>query len=283
MSLTLQDKLALAMTSAGSQRNLAALVGVSHQKIGRWLKSAHPEQYPEGQAAKRGIPGEYADAINQAFRMHAQVSKEQAEIDRIPFNKNAPAFLYRPTRSQPDAQGKPILSDITLADHTNFMRDEVRNKIIQGAQDSGQFKSAVVRSVVELHRYFKQRASEVLNEEKARGVRRTTKMRPQTLAEHMLKDWIDRNRRETGESSIDPSTPFALYTQRQFIDQDNAPKGTRFAVNQINDKLRQKHQTATGPDLPGTVYADQIRLHRFPDSFTSYEKPKRISKRKRKP
>ena len=36
--LTSQAKLALAITSAGSQRNLAKLLGVTHQKVGRWLR-----------------------------------------------------------------------------------------------------------------------------------------------------------------------------------------------------------------------------------------------------
>ena len=40
-SLTLADKLALIYTGAGSQRNVAALTGLSHQKVGRILKGEY--------------------------------------------------------------------------------------------------------------------------------------------------------------------------------------------------------------------------------------------------
>jgi hypothetical protein len=82
--LTLQDKLALSLTSAGSARKLAAAIGVSPRAMGRYLKG------------ERDIPDELRGAINQTFSIHKTISLQQAEVLRIPMDAQAPVFVDRP-------------------------------------------------------------------------------------------------------------------------------------------------------------------------------------------
>jgi len=83
--LTLKDKLALTLTSAGSVRKLAAGVGVSPRAMGRYLKG------------EREIPPELRQAVNQAFRIHKTIALQQAEVLRLPMDRQAPVFVDRPT------------------------------------------------------------------------------------------------------------------------------------------------------------------------------------------
>ena len=142
MPLSNQDKLALALTSAGSMRNLAKLVGVSHQKIGRWLREGEPT------GAKK-IPAEATAAINVAFAFHKDITKQQAKIDRFPYNPLAPVFVERPTLRN----GSP--SDRVLVDNTQYIRPELRDQILENLKDTNQIIGVAVRSQVNLRSYLK--------------------------------------------------------------------------------------------------------------------------------
>ena len=82
--LNAQDKLALALTSAGSQRNLAGGLGISPRALGRYLKG------------ERAIPGYLMDSINQTFRIHRTLAKQQAALLGAPYSSAAPVFITRP-------------------------------------------------------------------------------------------------------------------------------------------------------------------------------------------
>lgn len=82
--LNARDKLALALTSAGSQRNLAASVGISPRALGRYLKG------------ERDIPGYLVSSINQTFRIHRTLAKQQAAVLGAPYSSAAPVFIERP-------------------------------------------------------------------------------------------------------------------------------------------------------------------------------------------
>ena len=88
-SLTLADRLALIYTSAGSQRNVSALVGISHQKVGRILKG---EYAPDSKVLRDlGLRA----AVDVAFRIHTDVARAQARRDGLPFDGNLPVFYAK--------------------------------------------------------------------------------------------------------------------------------------------------------------------------------------------
>ena len=104
-TFTLQEKLALILTSAGSQRVIANMTGASHQQIGRWLREGeeyridihgnHPTN-KNGTIKRYGqIPDWAANAIDTAFNIHVDISREQAHIDRVPFNATMPVYVER--------------------------------------------------------------------------------------------------------------------------------------------------------------------------------------------
>lgn len=258
--LSLQDKLALALTSAGSIRELARRVGVTHQKISRWLRE-DPNGTPEFDGRFRGvlhIPETAARAIDRAYENHAEFVRGQAHEAGLPFNRAAPSAMFRVPLRKTTPQGEPILGDRVIVDRSQWMHPELRNKIIQGAQDSGKYAIASVRSVIKLEDYFKDRAREELRE-------RPRKISVKRLSGLMLKAWQERERKEHGRS-IDADRPYPLYTARQFISPHMAPRGTRDAVKDINAKLRQKHEPATGD--PGTVLADQLLFQLLPPHYS---------------
>ena len=87
---TPQDKLALTMTSAGSQRRLAAALGITHQRLGRMLKG------------ETQVPAELMPNINTVFKQHTLLTRQQAAVDKLPFNPDLPVFMeikpYEKTR-----------------------------------------------------------------------------------------------------------------------------------------------------------------------------------------
>lgn len=145
MNLSLADKLALIYTSAGSQRNVAALVGVSHQKIGRILRTGQDGGYaPQSRALTD--PGLIA-AVNQAFAIHTDVAKSQARADGLPFSSEIPIFYQR----LPLMNGAP--GDRVGAMHTHWLPDRIRNAWIGRIQQSGKFYGASIQSIVNLQIY----------------------------------------------------------------------------------------------------------------------------------
>ena len=135
MPLSSQDKLALALTSAGSMRNLAKLVGVTHQKIGRWLREGEPN------GAKK-IPAEATAAINVAFAFHKDITRQQAKKDRIPYNPHAPVFFERPTLRN----GKP--GERLAAENTSYIKRELRDQIFTALHQTAQVININVRSII---------------------------------------------------------------------------------------------------------------------------------------
>lgn len=244
-------------------RALARELGVSHQKVSRWLRE-DPKGTPEWDGKFRGvkhIPETNAPTIDRVFKQHAKFVKEQAKAADIPYNPKAPAAMFRvPLRKTDPVTGQPIPGDRVIVDRSQWMSKELRNKVIQGAQDSGKYSVASVRSVIRLDDYFRDRAAEELQQ-------RPRKMSVKRLAGLMLKAWTEKERKEHGRS-IDGDRPYPLYTARQFISPHLAPKGDTTAVEDINSKLRQKHEPATGE--PGTVLADQLLFQLTPKNFTPH-------------
>ena len=152
--LTLQDKLALMLTSAGSQRVLARSIGISHQKVGRWLREGLPATidpttgYLIHSAGIRQIPKAFSDVIQAAFNHHITVSRLQAQFDNIPFNSKIPTFDYRGQLRKVDRDGNQIKGDRVFTSDTQFISPELRDKIFDFRQASGKYLAASIRSVV---------------------------------------------------------------------------------------------------------------------------------------
>lgn len=159
MTLTPQEKLALALTTAGSQRALAKLVGVSHQKIGRWLREGIPAVidpttgYLIASAGAKSIPLEAMPAINQAFEIHKDIAQAQAKADDLPYDPKAPIFARR-INHQDGTTGNRV-----LVENTQYIRDELRDKVIESTARSKKYYKVSVRSIVNLYAYASKAAS----------------------------------------------------------------------------------------------------------------------------
>ena len=249
MSLTTQEKLALMMTSAGSQRNLAALVGVSHQRIGRWL--AGPNVDPDtGAITNEPRDPAILDAINQAFSIHRDVARQQSRIDRLPFNPALPVFMER----MPFSDGRP--GERVIAKHTQYITPFTRERVMIDAGQSKAFINVSLRSIVDLRKY-NDRANAFAASDKARGVFRTQKQDEWRGAIRMaLSDGIVQRPMYTQKEDF-----FRFVLTKGEVAQVRSIKG-EVVAGRLDAKLRNKHEPATGSK--GTTVADEYLFQTFP-------------------
>lgn len=246
MKLTPQDKLALALTSAGSMRNLAALVGVSHQRIGRWLREGHPD-------GVKAIPREAHAAIDQAFAIHRDLAKQQARVDKLPFDRQAPVFMER--KEMRNGQK----GDRVFAEHTHFIRTGLRQEVIWNAQQSRQFMQVSIRSTVDMHRYAKRIAQEEIKGRRA-GTATLTQLTRYVQAA------LEKKAAREIRAGVSPQPIFTKYANI------SPAMGDRTAgVMTAESLLRRKHEPATtqaiegeARPIPGTKLADQLLFQLLP-------------------
>jgi hypothetical protein len=136
--LTNQEKLALAITSYGSQRALARALGVTHQKVGRWLKEGLP-------GGVKAIPAPYTDPIDRVFANHVGAAAAQARADRIPFDPENPVFFKR---GDPLRNGDE--SKIFFAQNTEYIRPEARRRIYRNVIATKKILKASVGSKIDV-------------------------------------------------------------------------------------------------------------------------------------
>jgi len=248
--LTSQEKLALLMTSAGSQRNAAALVGVTHQKLGRWLR--------EGEAGGvKSIPDDAATraAIDNAFAMHVEVSKEQARRDGVPFLASAPVYMERRYLSRPDPRtGRPVLGDRVFAEHTQFISQKLRRQWTESVVRSERFYKVNVRSTVDLRSYRGFSPETGIVDKRKRERQRHN-------AQRDLKHFLDVESRKRGRI-VDKTEPFPLYTRS--LPTVPGYKATDIA-NALESLLNEKHAPAASG--PGTAFASEYLLQLFPADY----------------
>lgn len=215
------------MTSAGSQRNLASLIGVSHQRVGRWLTIGGTT--PQGEPSRVKPPDDPAilAAINQAFAIHTEVSRDQAKHDRLPFDPQTPVYNVR----LPFDDGRP--GGRTLIDHTHWMTDALRNRVVKSTVKQKRYVGISVSSMVNMRKYLKQ-ADE-----------RAKKFKPNRRQRHN-RERMARAIRE----KIDLGHLFTPASSTAFHPD--------IVTGEINYNLRTRHEPATGE--PGTTLASQILL-----------------------
>lgn len=246
--LSLADKLALIYTSAESQRNVAALVGISHQKVGRILK----EEYASDSKVLRD-PSLIA-AIDLAFRIHTDVARAQARRDGLPFDPALPVFYSRlpmkvskmvdqvdrktgemvrvkvPVIDPRTGRQQVAPGDRVAAQNTHWLSDALRNAWIAGKAKTGKFYAASVGSIVDI-RVYKKRAD--ANQRGPRTERQKENRRQ--IVEKM----------NAGAVNV---PMFTKYTDLSFP--------ASMIARDIDGKLRAKHEPATGG--PGTLLANQV-------------------------
>lgn len=281
MKLTPQDKLALALTSAGSMRNLAALVGVTHQKIGRWLREGHPD-------GVKAIPREAHAAIDQAFAIHRDIAKQQARVDQVPFDRQAPVFMERKTMRNGEK------GDRVFAEHTHFIRSGLRQEVVWNAQQSRKFMAVSIRSTVDIHRYSRRIAANeikagrtdvdlktltgyvqtsfekgLINEAKrqaARELPRNASPEQRAELERVIFGDLFERRSAAVTDRVKPQPIFTKYANIS-PQMGNDPRGVMTAES----LLRRKHEPATtqavegeARDIPMTRLADQLLFQLLP-------------------
>lgn len=255
MKLTPQDQLALALTSAGSMRNLAALVGVSHQKIGRWLREGHPD-------GVKVIPKEAHAAIAQAYSIHRDLARQQARVDNLPFDSRAPVYMER----KPLRTGEK--GDRVFAEHTHFIRSGLRQEVIWNAQQSRRFMQVSIRSTVDMARYAR-RIAEQEHKAKRHGSISLAKLTKYVQA------GLEKRAANEIRAGVSPQPIFTKYANISPAMGDRTQ-----GVMTAESLLRRKHEPATtqaiegeARPIPGTKLADQLLFQLLPAKRNANQSP----------
>ena len=230
------------MTGAPSQRALASLTGLSHQRIGRYLTIG--QTLPDGTPSRVREPTDPAilEAINVAFGIHMEMSRAQAVADKIPFSKDAPVFAHRLPLIDGTPGGRVVIGK------THWITDKLRAKVIATYQKTGKFYGVSVRSTVNLKRYFKQAEKRYAS----RG-QQYVRAKQQWISRDFMKSELKDNAQEIKENEWSYLKP--IFTSYTAMDKGFHPQ---MVIDEINHKLRTRHEPATGER--GTNVADQILL-----------------------
>jgi DNA-binding transcriptional regulator YdaS (Cro superfamily) len=274
--LSPQQKLAVMLTSAGSQRKLASLMGVSHQKIGRWLREGVPATidpttgYVIHQAGAKRIPDDALPAIDYALSIHRKILVDQARSDHIPYSSEVPLYAYRGILSKGENKGKK--GDRVFVDNTEYISKSNRMLWLRQMYLSGKFVKANVRSTVDFVIYTKRF---VQAQRKAGYIFGTLNQQ--------IKDSMDLFEYKHAPNAFNETTEIRkirpIYTMHEDF---HSIRGTRqsnidsiIAVNAIEARLSAKHSPAA---LSGG-FADKYLLQTQPVATERlYDVPIRSSK-----
>ena len=269
MALSLTDKIALIYTSAGSMREVGRRLGISHQKVGRILRSGVPG-FHQVTARVTSDPA-LIDSVNQAFRIHSHITKAQARADNLPFTPAAPIFNKRLTyvkkeqyivkstgeiksRVKRDKDGRPeiVKGERAEAAHLHFVSDELRNKWLAFNAKSQRFYNASIGSIVNLKDYNR-KADTRARENAKKGVHRTKdQMR---YAAH-----LKAIQKEIKESGSDNYLARVQTRYTRFNGQEDW--AIPYQIAEMTDQVKRKHETAAfdqhGESVPGAALADRI-------------------------
>lgn len=159
MQLTSADQIALMLTSAGSQRALAEYLGISHQKLGRWLKGAR--MGARGQLVN--VPGLQDEiAIRIAFGRYSAAVRASQKDEQLPV-MTLPVNAYR-LRAQQDyppldlRAGDP--GQRVIIPHTDAMSTELLRDVLLELGRTGEYVDVSIRSQVNLLQYFRRGEAE---------------------------------------------------------------------------------------------------------------------------
>lgn len=257
MKLSLADKIALMYTGLGSQRSIAQVLGISHQKVGRILKTGSPELGGFAENSRALKDPALIAAVDRGLALHTEMARNRAKFDKLPFDSSLPVFYRRLPRikyqtiRQIGTDGKmhktriPVLDDQgravrepgerVAAEHTHWLSDRLRNAWIASKHKSGKFYHVSIRSLVNLVQYNKQANAR----QKESGV-------PRTKEQRQWKREIEQRIKAKAEISQIYTRYAAMDPEHHFTD----------VLDEVNSLLRTKHEPATGER--GTQLADEI-------------------------
>lgn len=228
-NLTLQDQVSLIYTSAGSQREVARRLGISHQKVGRILKAGLPDLGGYASVDSKAMRDPALSAIvARGLREHTKIAEAQAKADGIPFNREIPVYMRRMRTSE----GTP--ADRTQAPFLHWVSDRVRAIWMGRMAQTKKFVAAVVGSVVNLEDY--------LRRQRPRGATYTERERKAEYRK-TIKAAIARGQ----DTSVMYSPKIDMDFRRDVI-ADNV------------DRYLARHESAIGPDRPGTVRGSVVLM-----------------------
>lgn len=161
--LTIQDKLSLIYTAAGSLRRVAAFTGLSRYRVTRLLKPFELDGYPP--SAPQFFDSDLNAAVDVAFQIHKDLCRRTARAHNLPFTAEVPIYIERlplttldqrtgKRKLKLDAQGRPKLGERVAALHTHWISDTLRARWIAAIQQTRFFYQISVRSEIDLAVYF---------------------------------------------------------------------------------------------------------------------------------
>ena len=270
MNLTLQDKIALIYSRAGSQRAVARELGLSHQKVGRLLRAGQEGGYKLNSPILSDLF--LNQGINAAFQEHKRETRKRAIAEKLPYDPAAPIYSARMAHSN------GVLGDRVEAIHLHWVSDKLRNEWLRRIHKSGKYMGVSVGSVVNLHNYNrlanavyagKFRSEEKLNQKisvlfdlaAATGYQFSTP--PDKSASSEVREaWrnAEKSRLLDSESKLMRETKNTVIPQRiqTTITKFDPRLPIDMILRDVDSKLAQKHSPAVGD--PGTVLADRVLL-----------------------
>lgn len=255
VKLTPQQQLAVMMTGTRSQRQLAAQIGVSHQRIGRWLRQGLPDRDGNVDRSRPPTDPDILSSIDSAFQRFASAVSAESRRNGLPFNPDLPVYARRVRLRTGE------LGDRVEVGNTHWLSDDMRRRVITAAARTQKYLNVSVRSVINLFSYNRiPRAPVGMYSEQARMAQ--SFRRHESLAAEMLGldedelddifDELDDEEDDEESAVVVPVEPKPVYTELTTL-RGHPPQAI---VDQIEQRLRTRHQPATG--YPGTKYATAI-------------------------
>jgi len=232
VNLNLQDALALLYTGSGSQRAIARTLGISHQKVGRILRTGQEGGFKPNSRALAD-PGLIA-VVNRALSDHSKAAAAVAASQGLPFDPRYPVLSQRMAFREPGRTH--VLGDRVEALHTHWLSNALREAWLKAMHRSGRFYNVSAGSIVNLIVYGKRADID------ARGKLRTQN---QLAAKANIKRQIKAN---MAQGII--QTPYIIFTKGALP--------VQYLLSELNDRLNEKHKSATGEDMPGTAFATRF-------------------------
>jgi len=159
--LDLREKLALTLTTAGSQRKLADSMGISPRALGRYLKG------------ERDVPRELTTSVNLVFKIHRDIAIQQARALGIPMDSKRPVFVERPPVTVerrsfkldkkgtliPTVTRERIPGQRLIVENTEFISSKVRGALVGDILASPAVGAVTARTVGTAAQAVRQRVS----------------------------------------------------------------------------------------------------------------------------
>ena len=266
MKLNIAQKIALIYSGAGSQRATAKALGISHQKVGRYLRTALGVE--GGYKSSAPLTDFFANqAVDVVFSAHKRAVKKTAIAQDIPYSSDVPIFSAR-MRHDDGIQG-----DRVSADHMHWISDDLRNKWITDIHKGGKYANISVGSIVNLTDY--NRLATAVAAGKIDNTKLSSKIEILEILAYAAGLDIDEDGDTEGmddkergifiaswllnnEKKIQRAVSNKIIPQRIQTKYTEMGVPIQFVLADVNKKLNSKHAPATGDD--GTVLADRVLL-----------------------